>query len=631
MKQDSRILVFVLVLLMAYALPHSGIAETATYLEKDYYFREPGPVMTSQLYLDGSTVELETGFIIYPVIGSDLSQITPEEFRELALMNKAAMEKATDKVVVSPDRAGRGLNIVFTCTNVPQAAVPALESVAVYIEQLFTDDVTVSINMSFASLPAGVLGQSISYYAGAPSWDITRSSLIADMDSDDSIETWLPSGSTIPVRYTYTNSTVTNEDRVYVLVAPYNAAIGSFPSTAASITYSTNFTWDYEPWNGINGYCFQSVVAHEIGHVLGFVSNADGYGNDIDLLDIYRFQLSDGTGNYNPDTWYDFQNTARMVDISTGTDDVNSDMIAVEYRMSDGDPWQASHFSQGNVAAIMQPAMSSGYTYYPYFYRTPDRAMFDAIGWDYLMSYYLTLTAYGSGSVSADPALPYYPAGTPVELTAIPDAGWEFVSWTGSHSGTANPDTIVMDSDKIITATFATINCTLTVNIIGNGTVIQDPNLPYYPRGSSVILTAVPDPGWTFLYWSGNLGGTQNPDTIIMNGDKTVNAYFGSTGVEEGHLTSTTGNHFSITPNPSSGTVSMRYQTANASRVDLLIYDASGQLVRSYYSETSIPNQEYEMVWQGEDNTGRKLPGGVYFAKFKAGEYIETVKVLMIK
>ena len=631
MKQDSRILALVLVLLMAYALPHSGIAETTTYLEKDYYFREPGPVATSQLYLDGSTIDLETGFIIYPVVGSDLSQITPEEFRDLALVNKEAMEKATDKVVISPDRAGRGLNIVYNCTNVPQAALPALESVAVYIESLFSDEVTVSINISFASLPPGVLGQAVSYYAGAPSWDITRSSLIADMDSDDSIQTWLPSGSTIPVRYTYTNATVTNEDRVYVLVAPYNAAIGPFSSTAAAVTYSTNFTWDYEPWDGINGYCFQSVVAHEIGHVLGFVSNADGYGNDIDLLDIYRFQLSDGTGNFNPDTWYDFQNTARMVDISTGTDDVNSDMIAVEYRMSDGDPWQASHFSQGNVAAIMQPAISSGQTYYPHFYRTADRTMFDAIGWDYLMSYYLTLNTYGSGSVSADPSMPSYPAGTPVELTAIPDGGWEFVSWSGSHSGTANPDTIIMDSDKIITATFATINCTLTVNIIGNGTVERDPNLPYYPRGSSVILTAVPDPGWEFLYWSGNLGGTQNPDTLLMNGDKTVNAYFSATGVEEGYLTSTAGNHFSITPNPSSGTVSLRYQTASPSRVDLLIYDASGQLVRSFYGEASIPNQEYEFLWQGDDNAGRKLPGGVYFAKLRAGEYIETVKVLMIK
>ncbi|MBE0433431.1 NF038122 family metalloprotease, partial [candidate division WOR-3 bacterium] len=627
MKDNRRLTALTLICVVACFLPDFAAAQQNRYLERDYYFREPGPVMKSQLYLDGSTVEFETGSIIYPVVGSDLSQITPEEFRELALMNSAAAENATNKVVVSPDRAGRGLNIVYNCVNVPQPAMAALESVAVYIEQLFDDNVTVSINISFASLPAGVLGQAQSYIAGNPSWSITRSSLVADMDGDDSIQLWLPTTSTIPVRYTYGSSAVTNEDRVYFLVAPYNAVIGVFSSLAASITFSTNFTWDYEPWNGVSGYCFQSVVAHEIGHVLGFVSNADGSGNDIFVLDIYRFQHSDGGMGYNPSTWYEFQTTARMVDLSPGNDDVNSDMIAVEYRMSDGSPYQASHFSQGNVNAIMQPAFSSGQTYYPYFYRSPDRAMFDAIGWDHLTSYYLMLGVWGSGgSVVANPALPSYPPDTSVEITAVPDAGWEFVEWGGDLISSNNPDTIIMNSDKSISASFQTINCTLTVNVVGNGIVLKDPDLPYYPRGSSVILTAVPDPGWTFSFWSGNLWGSTNPATLIMNGDRIVTANFTYTGVEENKLGLIAGNHFSITPNPASGIVSIRYQTADPSRVDLVIYDASGQLVRSFHAESSIPNQESVIAWHGEDNGGRKLPGGVYFVKFEAGDYQETVK-----
>jgi hypothetical protein len=51
--------------------------------------------------------------------------------------------------------------------------------------------------------------------------------------------------------------------------------------------------------------------------------------------------------------------------------------------MSDGDYYQASHWRQGSVDGIMQPAISSGTTFYPNFYREADIEMFDAIGWDY--------------------------------------------------------------------------------------------------------------------------------------------------------------------------------------------------------------------------------------------------------
>jgi uncharacterized repeat protein (TIGR02543 family) len=42
-------------------------------------------------------------------------------------------------------------------------------------------------------------------------------------------------------------------------------------------------------------------------------------------------------------------------------------------------------------------------------------------------------------------------------------------------------------------------------------------------------LTAVPAAGWTFSNWSGDLTGSTNPDTIIMDGNKTVTATFTET------------------------------------------------------------------------------------------------------
>ena len=41
-----------------------------------------------------------------------------------------------------------------------------------------------------------------------------------------------------------------------------------------------------------------------------------------------------------------------------------------------------------------------------------------------------------------------------------------------------------------------------------------------------MVLTADPDPGWSFDRWSGDLTGSQNPDTLILSGNMTVTAFF---------------------------------------------------------------------------------------------------------
>ncbi|UCD05310.1 MAG: zinc-dependent metalloprotease [candidate division WOR-3 bacterium] len=622
--------------LLLLILPILSMAEQMPYTEKDYTFYEPGPAAQSRLYLDGSIVELETGSIIYPVTGSDLSKVTPEEFREMALQAREAFENAPNKTIVSGDRAGRGINISYNCTSVPPAALAALESVAVYIEQLYSDEVTVSINITYAPLGPGILGVAQSYIAGNPSWTTTLNSLINDMDGDDSVQTWLPNTSTIPVRYNYGSSTITDENRIYFRVAPYNAVIGSYPSLAAQITFSTNFTFDYDPRDGVSGHCFQTVAAHEIGHVLGFGCGASYLSNDMEVLDIYRFQLTDGTGDYNPDTWYEFQTTARMVDEPVGNDDANCDMIAVEYQMSDGDPYQSSHFSQNNVDAIMQPTIGGGETRYPNFFQVPDRDMFDAIGWDYLFSYYLVTSAWGGGSVEMDPDTQWHAAGASVELTAVPDPGWQFTLWGGDLTGTTNPATIIMDYDKSVIASFQTINCTLTVSVVGNGVVNRVPDLPYYPRGSAVELTAVPDSGWVFSYWSGNLWGSQNPDTIIMNGDKQVTANFiPDTYVEEHKLSQSNGTYFNIFPNPSNGMTEMRYYIQDASSANqgilLQIYDVTGTLIKDLSTQHAATGYPSSITWDGRDGTGKATPNGIYFIKFTAGEHQETLKLLLVR
>jgi uncharacterized repeat protein (TIGR02543 family) len=68
--------------------------------------------------------------------------------------------------------------------------------------------------------------------------------------------------------------------------------------------------------------------------------------------------------------------------------------------------------------------------------------------------------------------------------------------------------------------------CSLTVNTVGSGSVTKNPDQTSYALGTLVQLTAVPDSGYSFAGWSGDLSGSTNPASITMNGDKTVTATF---------------------------------------------------------------------------------------------------------
>ena len=66
----------------------------------------------------------------------------------------------------------------------------------------------------------------------------------------------------------------------------------------------------------------------------------------------------------------------------------------------------------------------------------------------------LSVTTVGLGNVVIEPNLPSYTMGQLVRLTAVPDAGQFFDSWSGSASGGVNPLNVTMSTNKLITATF---------------------------------------------------------------------------------------------------------------------------------------------------------------------------------
>jgi hypothetical protein len=154
-------------------------------------------------------------------------------------------------------------------------------------------------------------------------------------------------------------------------------------------------------------------------------------------------------------------------------------------------------------------------------------------------SYTLTVNTVGSGSVTKSPSAATYSSGTIVTLNATAASSWTFQSWSGDVTGTQNPVNVTMNGNKTVTATFTQVseaNYTLTVSVVGNGTVTKNPSALTYSSGTVVTLTAVAALNWTFQSWAGDVTGSQSPANVTMNGNKTVTATF-TQGVQFYNLT----------------------------------------------------------------------------------------------
>ncbi|MFA9390124.1 MAG: ice-binding family protein [Prolixibacteraceae bacterium] len=133
-----------------------------------------------------------------------------------------------------------------------------------------------------------------------------------------------------------------------------------------------------------------------------------------------------------------------------------------------------------------------------------------------------------NGNVVKNPNLANFNSGATVQLNATPNAGYTFTSWSGDATGSTNPLTVTMNSNKNITANFSLLPTnTYTINISAvNGSVVKNPDLANYSSGASVQLSATPDAGYSFTSWSGDATGSVNPMTVTMNSNKNITANF---------------------------------------------------------------------------------------------------------
>ena len=142
----------------------------------------------------------------------------------------------------------------------------------------------------------------------------------------------------------------------------------------------------------------------------------------------------------------------------------------------------------------------------------------------------VSINTQGEGTVATSGATGQgsFEYGSSARFEAVPAAGWYFDSWTGNASGNNNPLTISIDGPKSITAVFKRKKFDLTVTVEGEGTVTEQVIVQpgQYDYETQVKLTAVPEEGWEFANWSGDIGSTENPVTVTINTAKNIIATF---------------------------------------------------------------------------------------------------------
>ncbi len=343
----------------------------------------PSEVATD--YATGLSGRTEWMGVWHAMCGSRRGGLSSADLTRIAKSHMDEVAREDVRIVDTPaNGVAANFNVVFVlAASVPAAALPAFVQAEQYLEASFTDSITVTIDVSYAALASGVLGATTPFYSTKIYKD-SRTALINGGDATDTIQLLLPNTTKIGVRYG-SAATITQEDRVYWTRANYKSTVGTVTGNDASMQFSSTFTWDYDPTNGMTAgsTSFVDVVIHEVGHALGCVCGAGVWTKDMSSLDLFRFQYTDGTADYNPDTNAEFTARPRLVASNTPNDSHHIDFVTVEYRMSDGSPYQASHLREETPSlGLMDPALGTGVTNYPDYFTTKDFALFDAIGWD---------------------------------------------------------------------------------------------------------------------------------------------------------------------------------------------------------------------------------------------------------
>ncbi len=84
-------------------------------------------------------------------------------------------------------------------------------------------------------------------------------------------------------------------------------------------------------------------------------------------------------------------------------------------------------------------------------------------------------------------------------------------------------------------------------------------------------------------------------------------------------------------PNPFNPSTNIRFSIPKYEKVRLEIYDIKGRLVASIVDSDFLNAGTYEYKWDGRNNMGQKVSSGFYIARLTTGNYMQSIKLNLVK
>ena len=83
-------------------------------------------------------------------------------------------------------------------------------------------------------------------------------------------------------------------------------------------------------------------------------------------------------------------------------------------------------------------------------------------------------------------------------------------------------------------------------------------------------------------------------------------------------------------PNPFNPTTQINFSVPKTGIVNLSVYNSIGQLVKTLVNDNYAPGT-YQVTWNGTNTSGSLVASGVYFYRFTAKDYVNTMKMVFLK
>ena len=173
-----------------------------------------------------------------------------------------------------------------------------------------------------------------------------------------------------------------------------------------------------------------------------------------------------------------------------------------------------------------------------------------------------------------------------------------------------------VDGDGVAEIVLDAINRVFVVKAAGNDSFYVWDTLYYYYNGFSVVVHDLDGNGYAEIVYSAD--------------EQTTIHEYRPGGITEEPGTKNQCLRLEIYPNPFSKKTAISYQTADNTGINMKIYDVSGRLVKQFANLHSSINQ---IIWSGDDDTGRSVSQGIYFLQIENLKTRETRvhKVLKIE